>query len=158
MRRSTTATGSTSGARCTLESFWALVRRGYNGTFHHIEPKHLHRYVNEFAGRLSDRAASAVEKMCNIVRARGSPLVTVRRDVTAARRSRQGMRAGGISRRADGWARRQIRELLVGRGRPDAADVRYGGKFTIPDSTTSRLIIWGDCKRSPEFHARAAGR
>ena len=51
-----------------MESFWALVRRGYNGTFHHIEPKHLHRYVNEFAGRLSDRAASAVEKMCNIVR------------------------------------------------------------------------------------------
>ena len=51
-----------------IESFWALVRRGYNGTFHHVEPKHLHRYINEFAGRLSDRAASAVEKMSNIVR------------------------------------------------------------------------------------------
>ena len=44
------------------------MRRGYNGTFHHIEPKHLHRYINEFAGRLSDRAAGAVEKMGNIVR------------------------------------------------------------------------------------------
>ena len=51
-----------------MESFWALVRRGYNGTFHHIEPKHLHRYINEFSGRLSDRAAGAVEKMGNIVR------------------------------------------------------------------------------------------
>lgn len=51
-----------------MESFWALLRRGYNGTFHHIEPKHLHRYVNEFAGRLSDRAVGAVEKMGNIVR------------------------------------------------------------------------------------------
>ena len=51
-----------------MESFWALVRRGYNGTFHHIEPKHLHRYINEFAGRLSDSTAGAVEKMCNIVR------------------------------------------------------------------------------------------
>ncbi len=34
-----------------LESFWASLKRGYHGTFHHISPKHLHRYVNEFAGR-----------------------------------------------------------------------------------------------------------
>ncbi len=33
------------------ESFWATLKRGYHGTFHHISPKHLHRYVNEFAGR-----------------------------------------------------------------------------------------------------------
>ena len=51
-----------------MESFWALVRRGYNGTFHHIEPKHLHRYVNEFAGRLGMRALDVVSKMCAIVR------------------------------------------------------------------------------------------
>ena len=51
-----------------MESFWALVRRGCDGTFHHIEPKYLHRYINEFAGRLSDRAAGTVERMCNIVR------------------------------------------------------------------------------------------
>ena len=50
------------------ESFWAPVRRGYSGTFRHVESKHLHRYVNEFAGRLSDKAASAVERMHNIVR------------------------------------------------------------------------------------------
>ena len=34
-----------------LESFWASLKRGYHGTSHHISPKHLHRYVNEFAGR-----------------------------------------------------------------------------------------------------------
>ena len=50
-----------------MESFRALVRRGYGGTFHHIEPKHLHRYINEFAGRLSDKSAGAVERMGNIV-------------------------------------------------------------------------------------------
>lgn len=50
-----------------MESFRALVRRGYSGTFHHIEPKHLHRYINEFAGRLSDKSAGAVERMGNIV-------------------------------------------------------------------------------------------
>lgn len=34
-----------------VESFWALLKRGYYGTFHHISPNHLHRYVNEFANR-----------------------------------------------------------------------------------------------------------
>ena len=34
-----------------VESFWALLKRGYYGTFHHFSAKHLHRYVNEFAGR-----------------------------------------------------------------------------------------------------------
>ena len=38
-----------------MESFWALLRRGYYGTFHHISAEHLHRYVNEFAGRLNMR-------------------------------------------------------------------------------------------------------
>ena len=50
-----------------MELFWALVRRGYNGTFHHVEPKHLHRYIHEFAGRLSMRMLGTVGKMCAIV-------------------------------------------------------------------------------------------
>ena len=27
-----------------LESFWSVLKRGFNGTFHHINPRHLHRY------------------------------------------------------------------------------------------------------------------
>ena len=50
-----------------IESFWALVRRGYNGTARRIGPKHLHRYVNEFAGRLGMRALGAVGRMRTIV-------------------------------------------------------------------------------------------
>ena len=38
-----------------VEAFWTGLKRGYHGTFHHVSPEHLHRYVNEFAGRQSRR-------------------------------------------------------------------------------------------------------
>lgn len=34
-----------------VESFWALLKRAYVGTFHNISPKHLYRYVSEFSTR-----------------------------------------------------------------------------------------------------------
>jgi len=37
----------------SIESVWALLKRGYHGTFHHFSDKHIERYVNEFVFRLN---------------------------------------------------------------------------------------------------------
>ncbi len=46
-----------------VESFWAMLKRGYQGTYHRISPKHLHRYIAEFAGRHSIRALDTLDQM-----------------------------------------------------------------------------------------------
>jgi len=52
-----------------IESFWASLKRGYQGTFHHFSEKHLQRYVDEFAGRHNVRDADTVDQMRNVVAA-----------------------------------------------------------------------------------------
>ena len=51
-----------------IESFWALLKRGYHGTYHHMSEKHLDRYVGEFAGRHSDRSSDTIDQMQGIAR------------------------------------------------------------------------------------------
>lgn len=37
-----------------IESVWAILKRGFYGTYHWFSSKHLQRYVDEFAFRLND--------------------------------------------------------------------------------------------------------
>ena len=46
-----------------IESFWALLKRGYMGTHHWMSPKHLHRYCSEFAGRYNLRPLGTLDRM-----------------------------------------------------------------------------------------------
>ena len=50
-----------------IESFWALLKRGYHGTFHHFSEKHLDRYVTEFSGRHNIRDADTIDMMRSVV-------------------------------------------------------------------------------------------
>ena len=40
-----------------------MLKRGYQGTYHKISPKHLQCYVNEFAGRHGIRDQDTIDQM-----------------------------------------------------------------------------------------------
>jgi transposase-like protein len=46
----------------TVESYFAILKRGVYGTFHHLSEAHLHRYLVEFDFRCSTRHVSDVER------------------------------------------------------------------------------------------------
>jgi transposase-like protein len=61
------------------ESFFALLKRGVHGTFHHISKKHLPRYCDEFDFRWNHRTVSdGARTVAAIQQADGKRLVCVR--------------------------------------------------------------------------------
>lgn len=50
-----------------MESFWSMLKRGYQGTFHHFSAKHIQRYVNEFVTRQGLRERDTIDLMGALV-------------------------------------------------------------------------------------------
>lgn len=50
-----------------MESFWSMLKRAHTGTFHKISPKHLDRYVQEFAGKHNLRESDTIDQMRAVV-------------------------------------------------------------------------------------------
>jgi hypothetical protein len=44
----------------TVEGYFSILKRGINGTYHHCEKQHLHRYLAEFDFRYNNRIAKGV--------------------------------------------------------------------------------------------------
>ncbi len=49
-----------------IESFWSMLKRAHKGTFHKFSPKHLDRYVQEFAGRHNLREQDTIDMMAAV--------------------------------------------------------------------------------------------
>ena len=50
-----------------VESFWSGLKRAKKGTFHKISPKHLNRYVQEFAAKNNMRESGTLAQMRDTV-------------------------------------------------------------------------------------------
>ena len=49
-----------------IESLWSMLKRAHTGTFHKLSPKHLDRYVQEFAARHNLREADTIDIMASV--------------------------------------------------------------------------------------------
>ena len=50
-----------------MESFWSMLKRAHGGTFHKMSPKHLQRYVSEFASKHNHRDSGTLVQMRDTV-------------------------------------------------------------------------------------------
>ncbi|MCY3968811.1 MAG: IS1595 family transposase [Acidobacteria bacterium] len=62
----------------SIESFWSMLKRAHKGTFHKLSPKHLQRYVNEFAGRENIRDLDTISQMAALTAGLAAKRLTYR--------------------------------------------------------------------------------
>jgi hypothetical protein len=53
----------------TIEGYFSTLKRGIIGTYHHVSPQHLKRYLGEFDFRYNERSALGVEDAERTVKA-----------------------------------------------------------------------------------------
>ena len=61
----------------SAESFFALLKRGITGSFHHVSPEHLGRYCDEFSFRWSNRFVTDLQRTEIAIRQAESKLAHV---------------------------------------------------------------------------------
>lgn len=64
----------------SIESVWAVLKRGLHGVYHHASEKHLHRYVGEFTFRLNegDVKRHTMDRLASLMTASFGPRLTYR--------------------------------------------------------------------------------
>ena len=50
-----------------IESLWSMVKRAHKGVYHKLSPKHLDRYVRQFAGRHNIRESDTIDQWASVV-------------------------------------------------------------------------------------------
>ena len=68
----------------SIESVWAVMKRGLHGVYHHVSEKHLHRYVDEFTFRLNDGDVKrhTLDRLGSLVSAAFGPRITYKELIT----------------------------------------------------------------------------
>ena len=66
-----------------IESLWSMLKRAHKGTFHKLSPKHLDRYVQEFAGRHNVREQDTIEQMAAVADGMDGKRLTYERLIAA---------------------------------------------------------------------------
>ena len=62
----------------TVEGFFALLKRGVYGTYHHWSKQHVHRYVAEFEHRYNTRKMTDAERVTTVIRGAEGKRLTYR--------------------------------------------------------------------------------
>lgn len=50
-----------------IESFWAIIKRGYKGVYHKWSEKHLPRYIKEYVNRFNMRNKTPLERIKSVI-------------------------------------------------------------------------------------------
>ncbi len=53
----------------TIEGYFSILKRGIVGTYHHVSPQHLKRYLGEFDFRYNERTALGVNDKARAAKA-----------------------------------------------------------------------------------------
>ena len=62
----------------TIEGYFATLKRGINGVYHHVGKQHLHRYLSEFDFRYNERHVTDGERTLAAIKQTGGKRLMLR--------------------------------------------------------------------------------